>query len=280
MSNVATRMETVETRYVMVEGHRIAYQEMGEGSPLLLIHGIPTNKLMWRKIMPKLAENYRVIAPDMLNYGESDMPKDADVSINAQARIFVKLMDALGISSADMVSHDIGGGIGQLISVNDPERVRRQVLIDSVCFDSWPIPEFESLLEPGVEEATSVEEFIGIMHDFMPKGVHNPEVITEELKEIYIKPWNSAEGKAAFFRNMRRLNKEYTQAIADDLKNIEIDTLVLWGDKDNFQKPVYAPMLADAIPGAELVWVKDAGHWVIDEQPEEITRHILEFLAR
>ncbi len=79
---------------------------------------------------------------------------------------------------------------------------------------------------------------------------------------------------------MRRLNNEYTEDIAGDLKNIEIDTLVLWGDKDSFQKPDYAPMLADAIPGAELIWIKDAGHWVTEEKPEEIVRYILEFLAR
>jgi len=268
------------TQYVMIEGHRIAYQEMGEGRPVILIHGIPTNKLMWRNVMPSLAEQHRVIAPDLLNYGESDMPADADVSINAQCRIIIKLMDALGIPSADIVSHDIGGGIGQLMAVNHPEKVLRQVLIDSVCFDSWPIPEFNSLLEPGVEEATSVDEFVGIMRDFMPKGVHDLSVMTEELSELYVAPWNSALGKAAFFRNMRRLNKEYTQAIAGDLKNLTHDTLVLWGDKDNFQKPDYAPMLADAIPGAKLVWIKDAGHWITDEQPEAVSRLIGEFLTR
>ncbi|WP_348827929.1 alpha/beta hydrolase [Halomonas sp. RT37] len=280
MSNVSDVMEHVETRHTWIEGHRLAYKEMGQGQPLLLIHGIPTNKLMWRHVMPELARQYRVIAPDMLNYGESDMPTDADVSISAQARLLVKLMDALGVPSADIVSHDIGGGVSQLIAVNHPERIRRQVLIDSVCFDSWPIPEFKQMLEPGVEASTSVEEFIATMRDFMPKGVHDPEAATERLKEIYVEPWNSAEGKAAFFRNIRRLNKEYTQAIAGELKNLEIATLVLWGDKDNFQKPDYAPMLADAIPGARLEWIKDAGHWVTDEQPEATSRHILEFLDR
>ena len=138
MSNDMATMETTDTRYTMIEGHRIAYKEMGQGQPLILVHGIPTNKLLWRNIMPELAKHYRVIAPDMLNYGESDMPEKADVSINAQTRILLKLMDALGIAQANIVSHDIGGGVGQLMAVNHPERVRRQVLIDSVCFDSWP----------------------------------------------------------------------------------------------------------------------------------------------
>ena len=280
MSNTITTMEALNTQYTMIEGHRIAYKEMGEGQPLLLIHGIPTNKMLWTHVMPELAKQYRVIAPDMLNYGESDMPADADVSINAQTRILVKLMDALGVDSADVVSHDIGGGIGQLLAVNHAQRVRRQVLIDSVCFDSWPIPEFEKMLEPGVEESTSVEEFIETMRGFMPSGVYDDAVVTEEMTERYVGQWHSEKGKAAFFRNMRRLNKEYTEAIAGELKNIDIETLILWGDKDNFQKPDYAPMLTDAIPGAQLIWVEDAGHWVTDEKPEVVTQHILEFLKR
>ena len=62
------------TKYVTVEGHQIAYEEMGEGTPLLLIHGIPTNRSLWRNVMPELSSQYRVITPDLLNYGESDMP--------------------------------------------------------------------------------------------------------------------------------------------------------------------------------------------------------------
>lgn len=279
MRNDMPTMETTETNYTMIEGHRIAYKEMGQGQPLVLLHGIPTNKLLWRNIMPELAKHYRVIAPDMLNYGESDMPEDADVSINAQARMLLKLMDALGVARADIVSHDIGGGVGQLIAVNHPERVRRQVLIDSVCFDSWPIPEFEEMLKPGVETAMSVEDFISTLRNFMPSGVHDPAVVTEAMVDRYVGPWNSLQGKAAFFRNMRRLNKEYTQAIAAELADIKIDTLVLWGDKDNFQKPEYAPQLANAIPGAHLIWIEDAGHWVTDEKPATTVKHILEFLA-
>ena len=149
-----------KTQYVTVEGHQIAYQEMGQGTPLLLIHGIPTNKFLWRNVMPKLASKYRVIAPDLLNFGESDMPSNTDVSINAQCRIMCKFMEELGISKVNIAAHDIGGGVAQLMAVNQPDKVNGLVLIDSVCFDSWPIPEFEPLLEPDVEEKTTVDEFV------------------------------------------------------------------------------------------------------------------------
>lgn len=264
--------------HTYIQGHRIAFREQGAGRPLILIHGIPTNSLMWREVMPRLAKTRRVVAPDLLNYGQSDKPMSADVSINAQSRILIGVMDALGMPSADVVAHDIGGGIAQLMAVHHPERIRKLVLMDSICFDSWPIPEFEALQEPGAEAGMSLDEFTSMMRDFMPNGVHNKSVMTEELIDLYLTPWSSEDGKRAFFRNLRRLNKEYTQAIADELKHLPHPCLVMWGEKDPFQKPEYASKLAEAIPKAELVWIKDAAHWLVDEKPDEVGDRIDRFL--
>lgn len=261
-----------------IEGHKIAFEENGQDNPVILIHGIPTNRRMWRKIAPGLAAKHRVIALDLLNYGQSDKPRLADVSINAQSRIILQLMDALGVRRADIVAHDIGGGIAQLIAVQYPEKVRRLVLIDSVCFDSWPIPEFKPLQKPKAESEMSLEDFVGMMRDFMPNGVRNKSVMTEELIELYLAPWSTEDGKRAFFRNLRRLNKEYTQAIAGGLKALPHQTLVMWGEHDPFQKPEYAQKLVETIPDADLIWIKDVGHWLIDEKPDEIRDHISRFL--
>ena len=246
---------------------------------MILIHGIPTNSLMWRAIIPKLAGKHRVIAPDLLNYGQSDKPTDANVSIDAQHRIIVQFMDALGVRRADVVAHDIGGGVALLIAVNYPEKVRKLVVIDSVCFDSWPIPEFKPLQEADAESEWSLADFVDMMRGFMPNGVHNKAAMTDDVIDLYLTPWSTEDGKRAFFRNLRRLNNEYTQSITDELKNLPHETLVMWGDKDPFQKPEYAPKLAEAIPNAELVWIKDTGHWLLDEKPDEIGDGIDRFLG-
>lgn len=127
--------------HAYVGGHKIAYLEQGSGSLVILIHGIPTNSQMWRAIIPQLAATHRVIAPDLLNYGQSEKPKSADVSINAQSRMILHFMRALGIRSADVVAHDIGGGVAQLIAVNAPEAVRKLVLIECL---------FRLVAHPGV----------------------------------------------------------------------------------------------------------------------------------
>lgn len=66
--------QQLSEHHTCIDGHRIAYRQQGEGSPVILIHGIPTNSLMWRAIIPQLATRHRVIAPDLLNYGLSDKP--------------------------------------------------------------------------------------------------------------------------------------------------------------------------------------------------------------
>lgn len=267
----------LEHRYAQVGGHRIAYLERGEGPPVILLHGIPTSSLLWRNIIPELAVGRRVVAPDLLNYGRSDKPRDADVSIQAQSRIVLGLMDALGIHRADLVAHDIGGGVAQILAVNHPERINRLVLADAVCFDSWPIPEFKPLQEPGAEEKMSTQELEQMQRDFLPKGMHDQSAATSELADMIVEPWLGEEGKHAFFRNLRRLNPEYTLAIADELKRLPHPTLVLWGRHDAFQKPEYAEKLRDAIPNAELEWV-DSAHWITEERPEEVAEQLLRFL--
>jgi 2-hydroxymuconate-semialdehyde hydrolase len=268
---------SLDHRFLQVGGHRIAYLEQGEGPPVLLLHGIPTSSLLWRNVIPHLARSHRVIAPDLLNYGKSDKPRDANVSIEAQSRMLLGFMDTLGVRRADIVAHDIGGGIAQLLAVNYPERINRLVLADTVCFDSWPIPEFKPLQEPGAEQQMSVNEFEQMHRDFLPKGMHNQDAATPELADMIVEPWRGEEGKRAFFRNLRRLNPEYTLAIADELRHVPHETLVLWGRHDAFQKPEYAGKLRDTLPNARLEWV-DAAHWITEERPEEVADIIGRFL--
>ncbi|MDO6748163.1 alpha/beta fold hydrolase [Gilvimarinus sp. 1_MG-2023] len=271
--------ENSEYYYARIDGHRIAYMDQGEGPVVILLHGIPTSGLLWRNIVPTLAQSHRVIVPDMLNYGRSDKPLDSNVSIAAQSDVLLRLMDALGIRSADLVAHDIGGGVAQILATRHPERINRLVLADAVCFDSWPIPEFEPLQKPEAENDMSPEELEKMLRDFLPQGMHNTDNATEALADMIVAPWQGETGKAAFFRNIRRLNPEYTLAIADDLANIQHKTLVLWGKHDSFQKPGYAEKLSGTLPNARIEWVESA-HWITEEQPAEVARILSEFLAQ
>ena len=268
----------LEPRQVVVDGHRLAYREAGAGPPVLLLHGIPTSSQLWRDVIPTLARTRRVVAPDLLNYGRSDKPARADVSINAQARLMLGLMDALGLRRVDLVAHDIGGGVAQLMAVRRPERIARLALANTVCFDSWPIPEFQPLQEPGAEDGMSLDDFLAMLRGFLPNGVHRPEALGEDAVEMMLAPWSDAAGKRALFRNFRRLNPEYTRAIAGELETLPHPTLILWGRHDPFQNLAYGEKLAATIPDARLEVIEDAAHWIMEEKPGEVADRLAAFL--
>ncbi|GHB08032.1 alpha/beta fold hydrolase [Modicisalibacter luteus] len=94
---------------------------------------------------------------------------------------------------------------------------------------------------------------------------------------IPVEPWQGEEGKRAFFRNLRRLNREYALAIADELKQLPHETLVLWGRFDPFRKPAYTEQLKSTLPNFSIAWV-DAAHWITEERPDEVAEIVGRFL--
>ena len=130
----------------------VAYLRQGQGPPLVLLHGIPSSSYLWRDVIGPLSATFDVLAPDLLGYGDSDKRLDADLSIAAQARYMVAFMESLGVHQAAVVGHDIGGGIAQLIAVDEPQRVARLILIDSVVDNNWPVADIARLKEPAWDQ--------------------------------------------------------------------------------------------------------------------------------
>ena len=126
----------------------VAYIRKGQGPPVLLLHGIPSSSYLWRDVIDPLSTTFDVLAPDLLGYGDSDKRLDADLSIAAQARYMVAFMETLGVHQAAVIGHDIGGGVAQLMAVDEPQRVARLILIDSAVDNNWPVPVIARLNEP------------------------------------------------------------------------------------------------------------------------------------
>ena len=96
--------------YVTVDGYKIYYEKKGNrGETIILNHGIPSSSFLWRKVQERLAQDFVVYAYDMLGYGKSDKPAEADFTWTGQAKRLGKFMDVLGIKKANIVGHDQGG---------------------------------------------------------------------------------------------------------------------------------------------------------------------------
>ena len=273
-------MDDTTSRTAQVAGRTLHYHELGEGPAVLLVHGIPTRALLWRDVAPRLAARARVLAVDLLGYGRSDAPAGLPVDIASQAGYLVGLLDALGVERATVVGHDIGGGMAQILATRHRERVERLGLVNSVCYDSWPIPEMRAIqataavfgeLPPDLATA-------GLKRGLSRGFVHGDRA--EEFLDLFLEPFSTREGLEVFVEHARSLDARHTEEVAPLLPSLRIPVGIAWGVRDPFQKVHWAERLFADVPHAELTRIEDASHFAPADAPEPVAEALLRLLDR
>jgi pimeloyl-ACP methyl ester carboxylesterase len=269
-------------RHVLVDGVRLAYRDRGEGDPVVFVHGTPSYSHEWRHVVPAVeAAGHRVITYDLLGYGASERPLDRDTSVGAQTELLVGLLDALGVERPGLITHDIGGAIGQRIAVLHPARVQRLMLIDSVSYDSWPSETWREIIRTRLESyaAMPAEDFQEMLGRQLAMTVADPSRMRGQELAAYLAPHRTALGRASFFEHqVRHYDSRYTEELTGRLGEIAVPVRILWGEQDRWQPTSYARRLAADVPHAELVVVPGTGHFLMEDDPERVTREVLDFL--
>ncbi len=255
----------------------VAYTDVGVGEPVLLLHGIPTWSYLYHDVIPLLEPHCRVLAPDFLGHGYSDRRDRFDRSLRAQTRMILTFLDALGVEKTTIVGHDTGGGVALIMGVEHPDRVSRLVLTNVVAYDSWPIDDMIALGNPNWRSKTP-KEVADFVAAGLPDGLHNADRLTDEFRTGIVAPYSDEEGKISLIRNASALNTNHTTMLIDRHKDIRAPTLVLWGVHDPWQTIRDGENLAREIPGAELVRIENASHWLQQDTPGPFARAILAFL--
>lgn len=263
---------------VTVDGRDLSvayYDEGGNagGETLVFLHGIPTWSFLWRRIAPAFEGDYRVLAPDLAGYGNSDRRDCFDRSIRAQEAMLEGLLDDLGEESVTLVAHDIGGGVALRFAASAPERVDRLVVSNAVCYDSWPVEFVSEFGLPGTVR-TDDGEFEGKLDFAFADGAHG------EADPAFVAgmkaPWLREDGKRALSRAAVATNTNHTTEI--DYDAIDADVLCLWAEDDAMQPIEYGERLAEDLDG-DLEPVSDAYHWVVEDRPERYRRSLRAFLT-
>src|SRR2546425_6238418 len=261
---------------VPVSGGEIAYVDAGEGPAVLLLHGFPTSSFLWRRELPLLASRMRVIAPDLLGYGESDKPAGRDLSEVGQAMYVRELMERLGIEETAVVGHDIGGAIAQLLALDPGDiAVRAMVLVDSACFDAWPIYGVRRLQAATPEEETArfVEDVVRLVFDM---GIAHEGMREDEALRGYAEPWRS--DPSAFFRAVRGIEGKGLDGRDQELAALDVPAFIIWGEEDPFLPVELAHRLQEALPGSTLALLPGCSHLVMEDAPRTVGPLIYEFL--
>ncbi len=263
-------------RVAQLSDRFISYLDEGTGEPVILLHGIPAWGYLWHALTPALAKQNRVLAPDLLGFGYSDKSDCFDRSIARQAEMIDAWMDKIGIERAHIVAHDIGGGVALRLATLFPHRVMRLCVMNTVCYDSWPIEAMLQFGHPETRRKLSAASAITMLKGALKQGfAKSPD---EEMLDSLLAPYTTEVGKLSLIRNAAALDTNLTTEITALLPKIEAPTLILWGEDDLFQLVKYGERLARDIPGAQLVRVKDARHFLMLDQPDEVAEHVSAFL--
>ena len=260
-----------------IEDRFLSYIDQGDGDPVVLLHGIPTWSYLWHELIPRLSKSHRVLAPDLPGFGFSDKSDRFDRSIARQAEWIDQWLEQLGIERAAIIAHDIGGGVALRLATLFPNRVTRLCVMNSVCYDSWPI---ELMLQFGHPEAyrkMSASTAITTLKQALKMGFATSPA--DDLLEALLAPYQTEVGKLSLIRNAAALNTNLTTEITRLLPKISVPVSLLWGEDDKFQLVKYGERLASDIPGARFVRQKNARHFVMVDQPEEVAAELSHFLS-
>jgi pimeloyl-ACP methyl ester carboxylesterase len=264
---------------VEVDGLKLAYLVGGEGEPVVFVHGWPTYSYLWRHQMPALAQRFRVYALDLPGCGESEKPSDVRYSLDFFSATLDGFLNATGVGSVTLVSHDLGGPISLLWAVRHPERLARLVIMDTMPYPD--IPWMIRLMLPAARLPGVGRMLVSRrgLRAALHLGTSGKGVITDALVAAYDRPYaGDPAGRKTLLRILTEMDPREMVEIAQNLERITAPTLILWAEKDPSAPLSIARRLKADIQGATLKTIPNCGHFLTEDQPREVTRLLLEFL--
>jgi pimeloyl-ACP methyl ester carboxylesterase len=285
-------MATVYHRYVSVGGHQLFYREAGplDAPTVVLLHGYPSSSIMFRDLVPIIAERYRVIAPDHLGFGLSDAPSvdDFDYSFESLSNLTAGLLKQLGVTRYGIYVHDYGAPIGWRLAVGNPSAITSIVTQsgngyqDGFVESFWrPVWAYSREQTPQTEGAVRGGLTLESIRWQYLTGVPEQSVVSPET-------WNHDFGLVSRPGNDRvqlALNRDYVNNISlypklhEYLRASEVPVLAIWGEGDPIFRPAGAKAFAKDSRGAEI-HLLPGGHFLLESALHESAGLMMQFLDR
>jgi pimeloyl-ACP methyl ester carboxylesterase len=262
---------------VDANGVKTNYLEGGDGPAVVLVHGSGpgvTAYANWRLVIPELAKQFRVIAPDMVGFGFSERPADADYSVQTWANQVVGLLDALGLEKASIVGNSFGGAIALRVATQHPDRVERLVLMGSMGVD-FPITE-------GLDRVWGYTPSFENMRRVLDVFAYNRDLVPDELAEVRYRASMQPgfqESYASMFPAPRQRWVDAMRTSDEEIRNIAHETLVVHGREDQVIPLTTSLALLKLIDRAQLHVYPHCGHWTQIERSADFNRLVRDFLA-
>jgi pimeloyl-ACP methyl ester carboxylesterase len=266
-------VSAVKERTASVGGTTVRWLEQGAGTPVVLVHGIPTSPALWRHVAPRLSA-MRVLAFEMTGYGESiPAGRDQDLSVAAQADRLRYWLAELGIERAVLVGHDLGGGVVQIAAVRQPGLCAGLLITNGIGYDSWPIPSVKAMraASPLLSRlpAPALQPALAVL---LARG-HDSAARAKEAFGVHYAPYARHGGGAAMARQVNALDVRDTLAVQDALPRLGVPARVVWGVQDRFQKVEYGARFARDL-GTPLCRIEGGKHFTPEDHPNVLAEQI------
>lgn len=262
---------------IVAAGVRTNYHDLGEGPAVLLIHGSGpgvTAWANWRLTMPELASHFRVIAPDMVGFGETERPAEHRYGLQNWLTHLLGLLDALDIEKAHVVGNSFGGALALALAIHAPERVGKLVLMGSAGV-SFPITE-------GLDAVWGYEPSIENMRALLDIFAFDRALVNDELAKLRYAASVRPGYHEAFSRMFPAPRQRWVDALASPeqaIREIPHDTLIVHGRDDRVIPLASSSRLLELIERAQLHVFGQCGHWTQIEHAARFNRLMIDHFS-
>lgn len=266
-------MTTATGRFLEVDGERIHLVERGDGLPLLLIHGFPSNAIAWSMVMDRLEPHFAMTAVDMVGFGQSTRRPRRPLTGAAYADRLVALLDGLQLERPHVAGLSWGGSVAQRLAVRHPQRVDRLVLLASVS--AGRVLPLSSVNLLGLAAAIRFPALGRLAVRRFVTRAAGAVAASDLLVRGYTEPLQIPGTLAA----LRRFVRDTASTLPVNLAEIRAPTLVIVPQADRVVSPLVGAEIAAAIPGARLEPLAGIGHAVQFEAPGRVAELMVDFLS-
>jgi len=262
---------------VPVDGGKMSVRVQGAGEPVLLVHGIFASGFSWNQVAPALSERYEVYTVDLLGFGNSDMPPDADYGQSVQAHRLHQVIGELGLRDVRLVGHSMGGEIAVHAALQAESPFKQLILVAAdgfrPSFKRWQRTLLTGFWMDWFVRKTFDERG---MHRSLRFMTYDPACFTAEMIEGYVRPYRRPE----FPHAVRQMLQTRQAGLTPEMcRKIGLPTLLLWGEEDRIVPRRIGDMYHELLPHVAYRVCGQCGHIPMEENPQWFLHELLKFLG-
>jgi len=267
--------------YINILGYRMHYKVLGNGKPIILIHGFGTDGYSWRNNIPALSKHFRLCAPDLIGFGLSDKPC-IEYSRSFFTKQIYQFLQSLKIGKTTLIGASWGGAIAFTFTLEFPKKVNKLIVIDSLT--PFPTGRLIKARKRRLRALTAINQGrmsfkLGkrVLEDLLKESYYNKEAVTNRVVSEQFKMWKTNKGRTALIAVGEQCKFDN---IVDKIDKIHNKTLIIWGEKDPYFPLKSAYWLQGKIKNSKLIIIPDAGHAPHETHPDIVNQVILGFLEK